>query len=166
MNSTTDKRKQLLQNWVNKHYDVENGLSPVSGDASFRRYFRFTAKNAHGFEKISLVAVDAPPDLENSQPFIDVCQLLRQHDCHAPEIFEHSLEKGFFIIEDFGNQLLLDSLNENSADYLYDAAMQTLIKMQTISTTTLPKYDSKLLQREMQLFSDWYLLSKAMISVN
>ena len=158
MNSQTDTRKLLLHNWLNERYEVvENSFAPVSGDASFRRYFRFIAKNIHGFNQVSLVAVDAPPDLENSQPFIDISQLLRQHQCLAPEIYESSLEEGFFVIEDFGNQLLLDSLNENSADYLYDIAMQSIIKMQTISTTTLPKYNSELLQREMQLFSDWYL---------
>ena len=167
MESTTDTRKYLLQNWLNENYDlVDDSLAPVSGDASFRRYYRFTAKGAHGFDRVSLVAVDAPPDLENSQPFIDICQLLRQHDCLAPEIFEYSLEKGFFVIEDFGNQLLLDTLNENSSDYLYSSAMQSLIKMQTIDTTTLPKYDSELLQREMQLFSDWYLTKHKQINID
>ncbi|MEM8845354.1 MAG: phosphotransferase [Pseudomonadota bacterium] len=167
MDSTTDIREQLLQSWLSQHYEiVENSLVPVSGDASFRRYFRFTAKNTNGFDQVSLVAIDAPPDLENSQPFVDVCKLLRQHECVAPEIFKYSLEDGFFVIEDFGNQLLLDALNNNSVDHLYGLAIQSLIKMQTISAHSLPKYNSELLQREMHLFTDWYLAKHKQVTID
>ena len=152
MNNSSDKRQQQLLHWL---IDIYSGqkitLAPVSGDASFRRYFRFHCDGT------TLIAVDAPPTLENNQPFVAVTKLLLQHQLTVPKIFHASMEHGFFVLQDFGNRLLLDALNENTADNLYSVALQSLATMQSISPQSLPAYDSKLLQREMHLFSDWYL---------
>ena len=167
MDNTTDKRSQLLQHWLNKHYDiVENSFTQVSGDASFRRYFRFTAKDVYGFKQVSLVAVDAPPDKEDNQPFFDIAALLLENQLPVPEIYQSSLQEGFYVQQDFGDQLLHGSLNKNSADYLYEVAMSYIISMQKVSTDTLPSYDTALLQREMQLFSDWYLAKHLSMSLD
>ena len=167
MDNTTDKRAQLLQRWLNKHYDiVDDSFKAVSGDASFRRYFRFTANNVFGIQQVSLVAVDAPPEKENSQPFIDIAKLLFDHKLPVPEIYHYSLQEGFYVQQDFGDQLLYDSLNDNSVDYLYDMAMNYITSMQTVSTDKLPPYDSELLQREMHLFTDWYLAKHLTMSLD
>ncbi len=167
MDNTTDKRAQLLQRWLNKHYDiVQDSFTSVSGDASFRRYFRFTAKDVFGFKQASLVAVDAPPEKEDSQPFIDIATLLLENQLPVPEVYLSSLQEGFYVQQDFGDQLLYGSLNENSADYLYNLAISYIINMQKVNADTLPLYDSALLQREMQLFSDWYLTKHLNMSLD
>ncbi|MEM7304333.1 MAG: phosphotransferase [Pseudomonadota bacterium] len=167
MNSMTDQRQQLLQSWLSDYYNM-NGvpLTPVSGDASFRRYFRFNYPSSHNSDPYPLIAVDAPPEQEDSQPFVDVCEMLYSHQCAVPKIYLSSLKNGFFVIEDFGDQLLLNRLNDSSADELYNQAMQSIIKMQTINASTLPAYNSELLQREMQLFTDWYLLKHKNIQLD
>jgi len=158
MKHTTDKRATLLLTWIRQQFDiVENSFVPVSGDASFRRYFRFTAKHAFEINNARLIAVDAPPELENSRPFIDIASLLRRNNIPAPEIYNADLDQGFYLQQDFGDQLLLDALDKNSADNLYQQAMDEIINMQYVDITNLPLYDSKLLQREMNLFSEWYL---------
>lgn len=152
MNDYSDERQQQLLRCLVDIYSGQNiTLAPVSGDASFRRYFRFRADDT------SLIAVDAPPALENNQPFVDATQLLLKNKLPVPEIYHVSMEHGFFVIQDFGDQLLLDCLNEKSADALYKIAMHLLLEMQKICPQTLPPYGSELLQREMGLFSDWYL---------
>ena len=167
MDNTTDKRAQLLQLWLNKHYDiVEDSFSAVSGDASFRRYFRFTANNVFGIQQVSLIAVDAPPEKENSQPFIDIAKLLFDNRLPVPEIYQYSLQDGFYVQQDFGDQLLHGSLNNNSADYLYDLAMNSIVSIQSVNADNLPLYDSALLQREMHLFSDWYLTKHLSMSLD
>ena len=167
MNSTTDQRKLSLHGWLSDYYNM-NGvdLIPVSGDASFRRYFRFNYQSDHNTEPLTLIAVDAPPELENSQPFVDVSDLLFKHQCAVPKIYLSSLENGFFVIEDFGDQLLLNCLDEHSADALYTEAMQAIIRMQAINPSSLPNYDSQLLQREMQLFTDWYCIEHKHINID
>ncbi len=152
MNNISDNRRQQLLHWLVDIYSGQNiTLAPVSGDASFRRYFRFHCNDT------SLIAVDAPPTKEDNQPFVAVTELLLQHRVMVPKIFHASMQHGFFVLQDFGDQLLLDALNENTADTLYKHALQSLVNMQSIDPQSLPAYDSELLQREMHLFSDWYL---------
>lgn len=152
MNDSSDKRQQKLLRWLIDIYNKQNiTLTPVSGDASFRRYFRFHCDGT------SLIAVDAPPALENSRPFVTVTEMLLQHQVTVPKIFHTSIEHGFFVLQDFGDRLLLDTLDKNNADTLYEVALQSLVTIQNISPQSLPPYDSELLQREMNLFSDWYL---------
>ena len=154
----TDNRAQLLQDWIHSLFDVlDNSFVPVSGDASFRRYFRFIAKNEMGLDQLPLIAVDAPPEQEDSQRFIDIALLLSDHQLPAPKIFVAS-DDGFYVQQDFGDQLLLSSLNESSVDHLYAIAMNHIVAMQRLPTIDLPPYNSQLLQREMSLFTDWYLI--------
>ena len=167
MNHTTDERATLLHTWICQHYDVkENSFSVVSGDASFRRYFRFFAKQTNSFDEISLIAVDAPPELENSQPFIDIANLLANNNVPVPVIYEVDLKQGFYIQQDFGDQLLLDFLNDESADGLYQQAMHHIAHMQHVESENLPLYDTQLLQREMNLFTDWYLSKHLNLTLN
>ena len=157
MNHTTDQRAKLLQDWLNSLFDiVENSFSVVSGDASFRRYFRFIAKNEMGLDQISLIAVDAPPELEDSQRFIDIALVLAENNLPAPKIYISSND-GFYVQQDFGDQLLHSSLNENSADHLYRIAINYITDLQQVDATNLPRYNSQLLQTEMGLFTNWYL---------
>lgn len=161
MNNHSDERQQQLLHWLVDIYSGQNiTLAPVSGDASFRRYFRFYNNSA------ALIAVDAPPALENSRPFVEVTRQLLKNGVNVPEIFHASLEQGFFVLQDFGDQLLLDALNEKSADDLYTIAFAALAKIQTLEARKLPPYDSALLQREMALFSDWYLAKHKNISID
>ncbi|MFK7793822.1 MAG: aminoglycoside phosphotransferase family protein [Gammaproteobacteria bacterium] len=157
MNHMTDKRAQQLQTWVTSLFDVvENSFSTVSGDASFRRYFRFIAKNEMGLDQVSLIAVDAPPELEDSQRFIDIALLLIDNKLPAPKIYVSSND-GFYVQQDFGDQLLHSSLNEQTADHFYSFAMNYIVDLQQVNSSSLPNYNSQLLQTEMGLFTDWFL---------
>ena len=83
--SEPSSRESMLQQWVCRALEVPVGsplppLSMVSGDASFRRYFRAN------WQGRSYIAVDAPPQHENSSAFITVCQMLRATGVQAPEI--------------------------------------------------------------------------------
>ncbi len=157
MNHMTDKRAQLLQDWLNSLFDIaENSFAPLSGDASFRRYFRFIAKNEMGIDLLPLIAVDPPPHQEDSQRFIDIALLLTDNNLPAPKIYMAS-DDGFYVQQDFGDQLLHTSLNENSSDQLYASAMNHIVAMQQLPTSNFPSYNSTLLQTEMRLFTDWYL---------
>ena len=127
-------------------------LEPVSGDASFRRYFRFSTGNR------SVVLMDAPPDKETSAPFVDIDRRLREAGLNAPEILHFDLDLGFGLLEDFGDTLYRDILDEQSVDELFPPLFTTLVNMaRNVSTSRLPGYNALLLQQEMELFPDWYL---------
>ena len=153
----------MLQQWVCRALEVPVGspvppLSMVSGDASFRRYFRAS------WQGHSYIAVDAPPQHENSSAFIRVCRMLRAAGVRAPEIFASDLERGFLLLEDFGDSQLLPKLSRLQSDgesqragAIYHSALQTLLLIQrSPEKERLDPYDRDQLRSEMQLFTDWF----------
>lgn len=131
---------------------AEIELQPVSGDASFRRYFRLRAPGRH------LILMDAPPDREDSRPFIDIAERLRAGGLKPPEIIRFDLQQGFGLLEDFGDTLYRDVLDENSVDDLFPGLFAILEGMAAgVDARGLPEYGEGLLQAEMDLFPDWYL---------
>lgn len=153
----TDARVALLRQWLLKvlgHGDFT--LEIASEDASFRRYFRIFADGQ------SWIAMDAPPDKEDSRPFLLVAGMIRSASVHAPDCRATDLEQGFLLLEDLGNLTYLGELERapEQADRLYRDAMHSLAKMQAAlgrEAATLPHYDEALLNREMALFTDWLL---------
>ena len=144
-------REEALQAWAGETLGAATGLVPVSGDASFRRYFR-----VHAGER-SYIAVDAPPEHEDSRPFVAVAARLHAAGLHVPEVLAADLERGFLLLSDLGDTLYLDRLDAHSADHLYDAALEALLRIQAAPAEGLPAYDAALLGREMELFREWYL---------
>ena len=153
----------MFQQWVCRALEVPVGspvppLSMVSGDASFRRYFRAS------WQGHSYIAVDAPPQHENSSAFIRVCRMLRAAGVRAPEIFASDLERGFLLLEDFGDSQLLPTLSRfqsegesQRAGAIYQSALQTLLLIQrSPEKERLDPYDRDQLRSEMQLFTDWF----------
>lgn len=158
-----DQRYQELCHWVAQALDLPAvELSPVSGDASFRRYFRYTQ------DAKSFIAMDAPPEKEDSSSFVAIARSWREQGVEVPELLKVDLDKGFLLLSDFGDNLLLNQLNAAQPDIAqgeryYASAMQTLLAIQNLKPAIdypLPAYDSALLQREMALFPDWLLDKK------
>ena len=152
-----DVRQELLQAWVCQTLKDMNlsqpqgSLTTVSGDASFRRYFRQAVTDG------SFIAVDAPPDKENNPVFVNIAQAWYEQGISVPKVIKADFEQGFMLLADMGDQLLLPLLNEASCDELYEQAMDALITIAS-SHHALPPYDGVLLDREMALFRDWFLL--------
>ncbi len=155
-----DMRLEKLTTWVHQHPGFDRAhLTPVSGDASFRRYFRASGKTANG-KPTTAIVMDAPPEQETSYPFVALARHWRDYGIATPEIFSEDLEQGFLLMEDFGDRLLLGRLNGVTADELYSEAMAELIRIQQVPDSEdypLPPYDEALLDREMNLFPDWLL---------
>ena len=129
-------------------------IAPVSDDASFRRYFRIR----RGEAQPSLIVMDAPPDKENSGPFVHVAHLLAEAGVHVPKIHAQDLEQGFLLLSDLGSTTYLDALDEHNAGRLYEDALAALLGIQLASRPgLLPDYGRELLEKELRLFPDWYV---------
>ena len=149
-----DLRLDQLEDWLEIFFDDANfTLSTASDDASFRRYFRIERSN------LSFIAMDAPPEKENSERFVEIAELLRNNNIHAPKIIDKDLDLGFLLIEDLGSKTFLQALNKSNKLALYKLAIDELIKIQAIDLQdqTLSQYDEALLKTELILLIDWYL---------
>ncbi len=154
-----DNRLAQINHWLvslQDQWGLElNSLKPASADASFRRYFRINSSQS---KYPSLIVMDAPPDKEALSPFILVAELLKNAGLNVPIVLEKNLGDGFLLLTDLGSETYLKHLHAKNAKQLYREANQALIKMQLQSRPgVLPLYDDATLQREMDLFDEWYL---------
>jgi hypothetical protein len=129
-------------------------LRPASADASFRRYLRIDDSTGASF-----IVMDAPPPQEDVRPFVHIAGLLRDGGLNAPQVLAADEPLGFLLLNDLGSELYLDAFRTATpaqADALMRAAIAALVQMQQrVPADGLPPYDRALLQRELDLFTDW-----------
>ena len=148
------QRQQQIDDWLRQLMPGRPfSLAPASADASFRRYLRATFDDGD-----TRVVMDAPPSHEDVKPWLHVQKLFHDAGTHVPEVFATDLERGYLLLSDLGSTTYLADLTDANADARYRAASDALIKIQLASKPNeLPPYDRALLERELNLFPDWYL---------
>lgn len=151
-----DARLEELKQWLDHVLDAgEYKIRPASEDASFRRYFRVSVAGD------SYIAMDAPPEKEDSEPYVRIAERLLDLGLNVPQIYQRDLDRGFLLLSDLGKRIYLNELDIDTVDRLYGDAMAALVVLQVGSYTDkefLPVYSKQLLHDEMQLFKDWYLI--------
>ena len=157
-------RQNVLSKWLEQTLtSTEFNLTPLAGDASFRRYYRLYYKG------ITQVVMDAPPDKETIEPFLAVATLLTTAGICVPQIHAADKTDGFIILDDFGDTLLLHSLSAETVDSLYKIAMDQLHIIQLCATREkmpLPQFDKKFILYELNLFTEWFLQAYLKIALN
>ena len=150
-------RQNTLHTWLDGVIgNSPFNLTPLAGDASFRRYFRLHQ------DTTTHVVMDAPPGKEGLLAFVQIARVLTDAGVRTPEIIAFDLEQGFALLEDLGDALLfervLSTSPEQAADY-YPLALDSLHKIQTCRTHSpkLGTFDIPNMEREMQLFRTWFL---------
>ncbi len=128
-------------------------IRPLAGDASFRRYFR-----VHEGARTA-VLMDAPPDKEDSRPFLNVGARLEALGFSAPRVLAAELEAGLILLEDFGDARVGPLLARDAAreTAIYETAVDILAALHRHAAGDLPPYDATELTREVRLFPEWYL---------
>ena len=146
-------RENALHQWLKSLYpDSPYHLTPLAGDASFRRYYRLQQ------EAITKIVMDAPPTKIALAPFVAVAELLNQQGVTTPEIHAIDYTNGFALLEDFGNVLFRDALGTTTSDHLYQSAISILGQMQQhVVPTKLEAFDEAFMLQELALFHDWFL---------
>lgn len=157
------ERQNALHQWLKKIF-IQNDftLKPLAGDASFRRYYRlYRHEQTH-------VVMDAPPEKEMITPFIRIAKHLQDHHIHTPTIYAFDEQQGFMLLEDLGDQLLLNALQTDNANSLYTQAMLTLIQLQTCKPLTppLPDFNQAFMLQELALFEEWFLRGHLCLTLN
>jgi len=144
-----------LQTNALQHDFYPESVQTASADASFRRYFRVIGKNR------SLIVMDAPPDIENSQPFVTIAALFASAGLKVPQIFDWDQAHGFMLLADLGTQTMMQvvsSCDSDTRSSLFNQATDSLVLLQSSSTPgLLPPYNHALLRRELDLFPEWYV---------
>jgi N-acetylmuramate 1-kinase len=128
-------------------------VSPLAGDASFRRYFRVE------LEGRTAVLMDAPPPHEDPRPFIHMAEYLCGIGLAAPAILHRDLDQGLLLISDFGSVRMretVDAAPERERE-IYEAVVNVLIELHRHAPPEgLKTHGLEAWVDEVCLFTDWY----------
>ena len=148
-------RTDSLDDWIKQHLQIEEySIAPASSDASFRQYFRIENNDQ------SRIIMDAPPDKEDSGPFVAIAKLLFDAGLNVPQVIEADLDQGYLLLGDLGDRQYLQALTADTVNELYQDAFNSLNLMQlnvAVDTESLPAYDAVLLKQELELFREWFI---------
>lgn len=152
-----DTRHHLMMQFLTHYLGEDFQINSLAGDASFRRYHRIY-HNHHTF-----LLMDAPPQKEAVQPFIDIAQIFSQV-MNVPDIIHQDSANGFLLLQDFGEiefaHMILDATKKNKC---YHQAFDTLCQLQTLNIhdnhiqSVILAYSDEKYDEEMNLFSEWFV---------
>ena len=149
-------RENALKDWLKVHVKFSDySLTALSGDASFRRYFRLQTNNN------SFVIMDAPPEQENIQNFLLIANFLYVNGFSVPQIYASNQDLGFIMLEDFGDQQFITiTKHRDSRLKYYQNALDVLLKMQSVdikNSLNFSYMDRDFYMQELNLFKIWFL---------
>ncbi|HEY6862232.1 MAG TPA: tRNA (adenosine(37)-N6)-threonylcarbamoyltransferase complex ATPase subunit type 1 TsaE [Pseudolabrys sp.] len=152
----------------------------IQGDASTRSYERLTRDGATYMLMNSPKRADGPPVrngksysaiahlAETVTPFVAMAQALRAQGFSAPAIFAADREAGLLVIEDLGDELVVDGDPPAPIEARYEMATNLLaelhreqlpgvVPVQPGVDYRIPPYDMEAFLIEVELLIDWYL---------
>ena len=140
-------RDSLLLHWARRiSGDANLQLTLISGDASFRRYFRGAG----------LVWVDANPKTEKNHEFVRNASALKAMGLLAPEVKGVDYEQGLLAVTDLGDTQLIACLNAENVLAWYDKAIALLPRLGAVELGLEP-FDPAFMARENSIFPEWLL---------
>lgn len=152
----------------------------LQGDASWRRYVRLARDGERAVLMDAPRQPDGPPIrdgkpysalahlAEDVRPFVAVATAVREVGLSAPAILAHDLDRGFLLLEDFGDRVFTREVAAGADQKaLYQAAVDALLLLRQSpppaelplpdgSTYALPAYDATALGIETELLIDWF----------
>jgi len=149
----SDARLKQATQWLHEVLDVSFDVRLLAGDASFRRYFRVYADDT------SWVLMDAPPEKEDCSPFLRVRAWFQHAQLRVPDLIAEDKQQGFLLLQDFGDDTWAAHLQQ-SGDVIplfQDALRQLHVLQAAQANFELPIFDVARMQRECDLYLDWYL---------
>ena len=159
-----------LPDWIAQELGCareEVAFEMIAGDASPRRYYRvgYPAGALNGKRLGGPPAADSciamvSPASENNEAFLYVAAKLDEFGVRTPKVLAQNSVEGWFLLEDFGDQLLLPLLSDSdSAAEFYGLALDALARLTTIPCVgaDIPRYDAARLRSELAIFPEWFL---------
>ena len=156
MSSSKEERLKNLKKFIEEvtgtgQYD----LQLVSGDASFRKYYRVN----------DLIFVDAPPATEKNAEFVEYSEIYAQNGVLVPRVIASDLTNGYLCISDLGNVMFSQYNNSENEERIYTKACDLAVKISRINHL-FTVYDRPFIERELQIFIDWYVGAHAGVTLS
>lgn len=153
LNYITTWLKELLPNFIK--------LEALAGDAGARKYYRVACNDC----SYILMDTELSAELIN---YIKIGKYM-SNVCSIPKIIAQDLEQGLILLQDFGDKTYLAALQKYSQDqinHLYQDAMHTLCKIQTITEDLQLTMGSDYIAQMLEVFNTWYVENHLQLEPN
>lgn len=173
------KRSLEIRAFLDANVHKKSTRQHLTGDASTRAY-----ETVHPESGDTLILMNSPaqpdgPPVKDGKPysaiahlaedvgaFVGVDLLLRERGFRAPEIHAKDLKAGLLLIENLGNEFIIDETRKPIPER-YEAAIDTLAAMHELDwpnivsieegrTYVVPVFDRDAMMIEVSLLVDWY----------
>ena len=141
----------LLQGSKLGYKDIVS-FDPLREQASLRSYFRATTNNG------TKILVSSKPGSEENKLFKLHSNFLIKNGIAAPKVEASDHERGFMLLEDFGDKVLQLEIDSKNKEEFYKKAIKQIHKIQSCNPSSgLTKLTAKILRDQMKLFEEWFL---------
>ena len=132
--------------------DLKSNIYLIAGDASPRKFYRYLNQKGK-------ILVYCKKDKKNNlEKYVKINNFLLNQKIRVPKTLNKAIKKNFIVIEDLGDRSLKSLLRKTNNTKLFNQIIDYLIKLQKVKIIkSIPKYSYAVLQKELNLFFDWYL---------
>ena len=132
--------------------DSKSSIYLIAGDASPRKFYRYLNQKGK-------ILVYCKKDKKNNlEKYVKINNFLLNQKIRVPKTLNKAIKKNFIVIEDLGDKSLKSLLRKTNNTKLFNQIIDHLIKLQKVKIIkSIPKYSYAVLQKELNLFFDWYL---------
>ncbi len=146
-----------------KNLKMKYKLKKISGDASFREFYRLKKNN-----KTSIIVFAKKEKFKNLAVYSVINNVLNNYKINAPKLLSNHYKNDMIEITDLGEKSFYDHvISKKNKFNSYKSLIKLLIKIQKIKVKKIykfgklkikiPKYTLSNLHKESDLFFDWYL---------
>jgi len=141
-----------LAAWVEETLDTKGiELARLPVEASTRHFFRVSTGVS------TFVAMLSPPDTEDNPRFARLTDLFRNHGLRTPQVHAADFDCGMLLLEDLGERDFAAAYAAGEIDAPLDAAVNALVRLQSVSSDDIPPYTTTRFADELAIFTDWLL---------
>lgn len=135
------------------NYKVEQTeVTVITGDASFRKYYRVVSNNH------SYILMSSPPALVDNQAFIELNTVFESSGVKVPKILSFDNKCGYVLLEDLGQCHFADVFDNTQSIEIYYQAINLLPQIATTPVHTAMKpYDASFIDLELEIFNEWLI---------
>ncbi len=138
-------------------------LKKISGDASFREFYRLKKGN-----KTTIIVRANKEKFKNLITYAIINKILEKNKINVPKLISNHYKHSLIEISDLGEKSFYDTVvKKNNKLNIYKDLIKIILKLQKIKikkkyylgkySLKLQKYSLKKLHKESDLFFDWYL---------
>ena len=134
----------IVQRWCPAA--VVSGISPITPDASLRRYYRLSLQMAPAktvvamvFDSVACPEHDGGTAVTSDLAYVELSRFFSTYQVAVPELYFDGRDSGVLLLEDLGDRPLIEVLDRSAAcfsekdiDCYYQQAIDQIVKIQNI----------------------------------